>query len=342
MPQTIDPDQTRSSEALLPFIIGPWLSQALFVAAKLGVADLLRYAPQSCAALADVTKTDEQSLYRILRALASVGIFAEDENRRFRMTPMAEPLQTGVPGSLRSYAIMIGEEWHWQPWGEILQSVKTGRPAFEHVFGASLSDYLARHPNAGRILAEALDGKSDIENDSIVSAYDFASFRTIVDVGGGKGTCLTSILTANPEAKGILFDLPHVIDTARPAIEASGLASRCTLMAGNFFESVPSGGDVYILKKIVQNWDDDRARLIQGCCRTAIPNNGRLLTIEFVIPPGNEPSFGKLLDLLLLIWTGGKERTEAEHQDLLSTTGFKPNQIIPTASALTIIESLPI
>jgi hypothetical protein len=277
----------------------------------------------------------------VLRALASVGIFSEDEEGRFSLTPLAEPLRSDVPGSVRPFSVMQGSEWAWRSWGEIMHSVRTEEPAFELVFGMPLFDYYAANPEAGRVGAEGLTSRSESEDARIVSAYDFSRVKTVVDVGGGRGTLLASILTANPQARGILFEKPHVVALAQPLFQASELNDRCEFVAGNFFASVPVGGDVYLLKKVIHDWDDDEARSILSVCRAAIPDDIPLLLIELVIPLGNEPSFGKLLDLHMLVSPGGLERTQVEYRDLLASAGFNLERIIPTASPVSVMEALP-
>lgn len=335
-------DVGSPSMALLKMVSGCWVSQAIYVAAKLGIADLLRDGPKPCGVMADATRTHAGALYRVLRALASLGVFAEDEEGRFGLTPLAECLQTGVPGSLRAYAIMLGEEEHWRPWGDVLYSVRTGQSAFDHVFGMPHFRYFAEHPEAARVFNDAMTSRSGQENDAIISAYDFSDLEAVVDVGGGQGTLLAAILHASSSTRGVLFDLPHVIAAARPALERTEQAGRCEFRAGDFFDAVPAGGDVYLLKKVILDWDDERAGSILKNCRTAMASTGRLLLIEPLIPPGNSPSFNKLLDLLMLVWTsGGRGRTETEHRTLLASAGFELARVIPTKSAVSIIEARP-
>jgi O-methyltransferase domain len=225
----------------------------------------------------------------------------------------------------------------------MLHSVRTGQPAFDHVFGVPLFQYFPAHPEAARIFDDAMTSRSGQENAAIVAAYDFAAAHTVVDVGGGQGTLLTSILHAHPEARGVLFDLPHVLTPARTRMESTGHATRWECVAGDFFTAVPAGGDCYLLKKVIHDWDDERAQRILTNCRTAMSDTGRLLLMEPLIPPGNEASFNKLLDLLMLVWNaGGRERTEREHQDLLASAGFHLSCVIPTRSGISIIEAVPV
>jgi hypothetical protein len=324
-------------------VTGCWISQALYVAAKLGIADLLQEGPQSCTRLAEATQTHVETLYRVLRALASVGVFVEDEAGRFRLTPLAEPLRTDAPGSLRAFAIMLGEPEHWRAWEGMLHSVRTGQPAFDQVFGIPLFQYFPAHPEAARIFDDAMTSRSAQENTAIIAAYDFTAAHTVVDVGGGQGSLLASILDVYPNVGGVLFDLPHVLAPARTRIEHAGQAARWVFVAGDFFAAVPAGGDLYLLKKVIHDWDDERAQQILMNCHTAMAGTGRLLLIEPVIPPGNAPSFNKLLDLLMLVWNaGGRERTEREHQSLLASAGFRLSRVIPTSAGVSIIEAVPV
>lgn len=329
--------------ALLHMVTGCWISQALYVTAKLGIADLLQEKPQSCTRLREATQTHAETLYRVLRALASVGVFVEDEEGRFSLTPLAEPLRTDVPGSLRAFAIMLGEPEHWRAWEGVLHSVRTGQPAFDHVFGIPLFQYFPTHPEAARIFDDAMTSRSAQENTAIIAAYDFTTAHTVVDVGGGQGSLLASILDVHPNACGVLFDLPHVLAPARTRLESAGQAARWAFVAGDFFAAVPAGGDLYLLKKVIHDWGDERAQQILMNCHTAMSGTGRLLLIEPVIPPGNAPSFNKLLDLLMLVWNaGGRERTEREHQGLLASAGFRLSRVIPTRAGISILEAVPV
>lgn len=333
---TVDPMQP-----LLRMINGAWVTQAIFVAAKLGIADLLRDGPKTSAALAAATSANEDALYRLLRALSSLGIFHEETDGRFSLTPMADCLRSDFPSSVRPYAIMMGEQWVWRSWGEALHSVRTGECAFEHVFGTTPFRYYVDHPEAGRISAEGLSSRSTSENAAIVAACDFANAETIVDVGGGRGSLIAAVLAAQPALRGVLFDLSHMIEMAEPLISLAGIASRCKLVAGDFFKAIPKGGDIYILKKVIHDWGDDASISILKNCRAAISEHGRLLMIEWVVPSGNEASYAKLIDLLMLVYAGGRERTETEHRDLLVASGFRLNRVIPTLSGVSIVEALP-
>jgi hypothetical protein len=321
-------------------LTGYWISQAIHVAAQLGIADLLKAGPQTVAHLAESTGAHARSLYRLLRALASEGIFAEDKQGRFALTPLGECLRSDVPNSQRSMAIMNGEE-HYRCWGELLYSVQTGRTAFEKLFGQPIFHYLAAHPRQARIFDEGMVGVHGAETKAMLDAYDFSRFGTLVDIGGGTGSLLIATLQRHPSLRGILFDRPDVIERARAGVKAAGLENRCTLMGGDFFETVPPGGDAYLMRHIIHDWNDEQCRTILRHCRKVVPATGKLLLIESVIPPGNDPSFAKLLDLTMLVIPGGMERTEAEYRELLASAGFQLERIVPTASVIHVIESLP-
>jgi hypothetical protein len=327
---------------MLGMICSFWISQAIYVAAKLGIADLLQDGPKSAAVLAKQTETHEPSLYRLLRTLASRAIFSEDTQRLFALSPAAEWLRSDKPDSLRPYAIMMGEHWVWRSVGEMLHSVRTGESGFEHVFGARTFEYYAEHPHAARFAVEGMTSRSAAENVAIVAAYDFSGISTIIDVAGGQGTLLSSILTAKSHLHGTLFDMRHVLDAASPLIVRSGLQGRCDLAVGNFFECIPTGADIYILKKVIHDWEDSDARAILSNCRRAMPKSSRLLLIELIVPAPSVPSFAKMLDLLMLAYAGGRERTEDEYRELLASAGFRLQHVIPTGSTVSIIEAFPL
>lgn len=320
-------------------ITGYWTSQAIYAAASLGIADLLTAGPQTAEQLATATKTNAGALYRLLRALASVGIFAENEQNEFALTPLAEYLRSDVPGSKRALAMMTGDE-HFHAWGEILFSIRTGKTAFDKVFEKPFFEYLPEHPDKAQIFDKAMTGIHGRETSEILESYDFSEMKTLLDIGGGNGSNITSILQKYPDMKGILFDLPHVIERAQPHIEQAGLNDRCDLMGGSFFESVPTGADAYFMRHIIHDWNDEKSLLILQNCHAAMPKNSKLLIVESVIPAGNEPFAGKFLDLVMLMIPGGKERTAEEYQSLFEQAGFELTRIIPTESELSILEGV--
>ncbi len=338
----INSSDVQSRSALLQMITGYWTSQAIYVAAKLGIADLLMDGPKSCDLLAKSTKTSQRELFRLLRFLASIGIFAELEDAFFELTPLAAYLQSETPSSLRSLVIYYGEETY-QPWGSILHSIKTGETAFNHVHKCGVFQYFAQHPESAAVFNQAMTEYAAEETIAVINAYDFSKFDKIVDVGGGQGSFMATILKANDEPKGILFDLPQGVRGAKEYLETAYLMERCEIIEGDFFESIPSGGDAYIFKNIFVNWTDGRCIDILKNCHHAMAENGKLIIIEvIVISPKNAPSFSKLFDLHMLVMTGGRGRTEAEFQALFAATGFNLTNIISTESPVSIIEGVRI
>jgi hypothetical protein len=335
---------TNGAPALPPPIVlntmmaGYWISRAIYAAAALGVADRLAAGPSRVGDLAKAIGAHEESLYRLLRALASVGVFTETEPRKFALTPMAGCLQTG-PGSLRSLSMF--DHLQYVAFEDIVHSVKTGKTAFEHRHGQGLFEYLEKHPEDARTFDEGMSGFVNNNAAAVVASYDFSGFGTIVDVGGGLGLLLGMILKANLKARGVLLDLPHVADRAKKSIADAGLSPRCEVVGGDFFKSVPSNGDAYLMASILHDWDDDRSVAILKACRQAAPKTAKVLLVEMVIPPGDSPFFGKLLDLNMLVVLGGRERTEAEYRDLLSAGGFQLTRIVATPALASVVEAVP-
>ena len=326
---------------LLQMMTGYWVSQALYVAAKLGIADLLADGPVDCEDLAAATNTHAPSLQRVLRALASVGVFTEVSPGSFALTPLAELLRTETPGSMSALAIMYAEE-QYRAWGEMLHSVRTGEMAFDHQFGMGYFEYLAQHPEADRVFNEAMTGWTQQLVGAVVDTYDFSPFHTVVDVGGGYGALLATILRNNPGTRGILFEQPHVIASAEEELVAAGVADRCTFVGGDFFVEVPAGGDAYVLSQILHDWDDERCVAILGQCRRAMPDHGKLLVVELVLPPGDDPFLGKWLDLHMLVLLGGRERTATEYDALFRAAGFKLARVVPTSPGPSVVEAIPV
>lgn len=320
-------------------LTGTWISQMLYAAAKLGLADHLAGEPMSAEDLAPAVGVQAEPLYRLMRALAGEGVFAEDEHRRFSLTPMAELLRSDAAGSKQAMAIMLGEEHH-AAWGQIIYSLQTGKPAFDHVYGQPIFDYLASHPEAARVFDAAMTAVHGSETAQMLSAYDFSGCKTLADIGGGNGSLITMVLQKHPQLKGILYDIDHVVARAKPRLEAAGVADRCQIVAGNFFDSVPSGADTYLMRHIIHDWDEARCIKILKNVRAVLPAGGKLLLIEAVVPTGNEPSFGKLMDINMMVLPGGKERTAEEYRALYVAAGFKLSRIVPTAGVMSLIEGV--
>jgi SAM-dependent methyltransferase len=332
-----NPNEPPPQIALLQMMTGFWVSQSIYVVARLGIADLLRDGPKTSEELAEKAGAHGPTLCRLLRALSGLGIFAEDEHRRFSLTPLAEPLRSG-PNSLRAMAIHMGEDPSWAAWGKLLDCVRTGEVGFKLAHGTEVFPYYAEHRESLEPFNEAMTNLSEAVIRTIVPAYDFSSIHKLVDIGGGHGSLLAAVLKANPNLRGVLFDLPPAVEGARERLTGEGVADRAEFVAGDFFESVPAGGDAYLMKLIIHDWDEERAVKILKNCHSAMADGGRLLLIESVVPAGNEPSFSKGMDLQMLIMTGGRERTEAEYRELLAAGGFILTRVIPTESPMSIIE----
>lgn len=319
-------------------------SRSMYVAAELGIADLLRGGPRSVASLAAATDTNEDALYRVLRALASIDIFKEIRPRIFRSTALGDYLRSDLPGSMRPWVRYMGADWNHALWGAVLAPIRTGTSATETVHGKPFFDWLAAHPEAEQHFGEAMTSMSAMANPVIAAAYDFSDVAMLVDVAGGHGSLLATIMTANPHLRGTLFDLPSVIAEARdaPALQAPEIAGRLTFAEGSFFDRVPDGGDAYLLKSILHDWQDAEARQILAACRQAMIPGTRLLLAELVIPPGNSPFFGKFLDLVMLTIVGGRERTKTEYEHLLVASGFRLSRVLPTALPFSIVEAIAV
>ena len=327
---------------LMEMIFSPIPAQALSVAAKLGVADLLTDQAKSADELAPALGVKARPLYRLLRALASIGVFVEDASGRFHLTPLAEPLRSDAADSVRSFAIYFGADWHRRVYSELGYSVQTGQPAFEKIYGKPFFDYLAENPEPAKDFNDAMTSSSASDSAAVVNAYDFTGINRLVDVGGGHGALLAAILANNPQMNGVLFDAPSVVAGAGDIIAAHGVSQRCEVVGGDFFASVPTGGDAYIMRHIIHDWDDERALTILKNCHQAMTENGRLLVVEIVITEGNTPSLGKFLDLAMLVLVNSFERTAAEYSTLFAQAGFKLTRIVPTPSPHSVIEAVPV
>ena len=315
-------------------------TQLLHAVARLHIADQLHRRPQTAAELAANNGVHAEALRRVLRTLSSLGIFAEDDEGRWTLTELAQPLRSDVADSRHAAALMWGHPNYWDSYGKLLYSVQTGRPAFEHVYGIGPFDYYAAHPEAEQVFNGYMSERTGRDVGAIAAAYDFGRLQTVVDVGGGHGALLSAILGANPQLRGMLFDQAIVLPEAERYLATRGLRERCTLMAGDFFsDALPSQGDLYLLKWVIHDWDDERALHILRRCREQMAPSARLLLIEQVIRPGNPESYRT--DIAMLLITGGRERTEAEYRDLLEASGFRLARMIPTCSSFDILEALP-
>jgi hypothetical protein len=314
----------------------------LAVMAELGVADLLGEGPRASADLAADLGAHPDALHRILRALAQLGVLDQEANGRFALTPVGECLRSDRPDSLRPAVRFWGHEMFQRAWGNLLHTVMTGETAFDRVFGLPAFDYLETHPEAADIYHRGMAQIRGAATPAIAAAYDFESFGTIVDVGGGNGSLLAAILDAYPGPRGIIADLPHARPAAEEAIHAAGLGERARFEAVDFFAAVPPGGDCYLLRQVIHDWDDGRAEAILRNCRPAVPPHGRLLLIELLLPPESQLGLEEVMvDVTMLVRVGVRERTEAEYRTLLDRAGFRLDRVIPTSARHTILECLP-
>jgi hypothetical protein len=326
----------------MQMVVDRWVSQAISAAAELGLADAVHDGPLTADAIGRKIAAHGPSVHRLMRALASLGIFAEDSEGRFHQTPLSETLRSDVPGSTRGWARYAGSRPAVLAWADLATSIRTGEPAFRRVHGKSLFEYLATAPADAAAFDQAMHAISSGEIPAILDAYDFSDAGLIVDVGGGDGTLLGAILTKHSALRGLLYDLDHVVARAREHLATRPEGARIDIKAGSFFDTVPSGGDTYLLKHILHDWGDEQCLQILRHCRRAVPAGGRLLIVESVIAPGNDPGFGKLLDLeMIAVTEGGRERTEAEFAALFAATGFRLARVVATQAPTAVVEARP-
>jgi hypothetical protein len=326
---------------LRQLVDGFQVSQGLAVAAQLGIADLLADGARPSDELAAACGADPAALYRLLRALATTGVLRELDARCFELTAVGEGLRSDVDGSLAGWAAFIGSGAYWSAWGALGHSVRTGGNAFQHVHGEDVWTYRSTRPEESARFDRAMASLSGQTGADAVASYDFTAFGTIVDVGGGTGAFLARVLGAAPAARGVLFDLPHVVAGARPVLAAGGVDGRCTVVGGSFFDGVPSGGDAYILRAVVHDWADDDAVRILGAVRAAIPDHGTVLLVERIVTGPNEGRPTKFSDLNMLVAPGGRERTQAEFDELFRRAGFRPRRTVAAGPLYHFIEAAP-
>lgn len=322
---------------LMQFIVGKWISKPIYVVAELGIADMLAKCPKSIEELAQMSQSHAPSLYRVMRALASVGIFAETEDNRFELTPMATCLQTGA---MRAAALTFNSDWNDKAWTYFLDGVKIGGTPFEKAHGMPFIDWLEKNPHATELLNEANAVKAVNSHRAIIDIYDFSGINKLIDVGGGYGALMAEILTAYPSLKGIVADLPSVVQGAKKMIKDRGIEDRCEAVECDFFKGIPTGSDAYLLSNILHDWSDEQCKIILKNCHKAMKPKFKLLIVEMIVPPGNEPSVAKLLDLEMLVLSGGRERTQTEFKELLKSAGFELSRIIPTKESICVIEGI--
>lgn len=318
-----------------------WLSRAVYEVARLGIADLLTDGPVAVEQLAQVTGTDAPSLRRVLRTLAAHGLFKTDERGRFAVTPLGDALRSDAPGAARPTVLALTSDHWWESWRHLDGCLRTGETGMVQAHGQRLFDYLGEHPEDAANFNAAMIGFHGAEPSAVAAAYDFSGIGTLVDVGGGSGNLITTILRDNPAMRGVLFDLPQATTDGETTIAVTGLTDRCRVAAGDFFEAVPEGGDAYLLSHIIHDWSDEECLRILSNCRRAMRDQARLLIVEWVLPPGDEPHPARLLDLVMLVMAGGQERTEEEYRALLAKAGFDLTRVVPTASPTSVVEALP-
>lgn len=323
---------------LMQVLFGAQMQRSVCLAARLGVPDLLAERAHTAEELAAKTNTHAPSLYRLLRTLASIGLFTENAEKKFELTPISTLLRSDAPNSVRDFAVMMGEDWIWQAWGELPYSVQTGGVAHQKAQGMGSFEFFQKNAEAGKVFNAAMTNFTRAIVPAFVEAYDFLSINRLVDVAGGHGLLLAGVLKANPHLRGILFDLPFVIEGAGKLLEQEGVSDRVELVSGSFFESVPADADTYMMKHIIHDWDDESSIKILKNIRSAMSENGKVLIIEMVVPEGNEPHPSKALDVLMLVMEGGKERTKEEYRKLLGASGFRLTRVIPTKSPYSVVE----
>jgi hypothetical protein len=323
---------------------GGWVSQAISVAARLGVADAIASGAATTAEIAARVGADGPTLYRLLRALSDHGVFAEGPGGRFALTPVGESLRSDGPQSMRRWAVWTGARFYRDAWSGLEEAVRTGEPSFARVHGMDLFGYLDAHPDDAAVFDGAMQDIAGNFLAGILAVYDFSDCSTVVDVGGGTGALLAAVLRSAPNARGVLLDTAPVLGAAEPVLEAAGVADRCETVAGDFFREVPAGADLYILSNIVHDWDDDRALRILGTCRAAMRADSRLLIIELVLPDDPRPSMGKLLDLeMLSVTPNGRQRTAAQYAELLARAGLDLSEVVPAlpGTPASYVEAIP-
>lgn len=332
-----------AQEQMLGLISGYWISQLIFVAARLGIADVIaRHGPSTPAAIAKRVRAQAPLVGRVLRALASVGVFAEGPGGRFRLTPLAQTLRSDRPGSLRSFALMSIDDYNWQAWGGLADGVVTGESPFEKHFAMPFFPWLQQHPDKERVFSASMASISGTENAAIARAYPFSDLRRLVDVGGAHGHLLAAILKKHKKLRGVLYDQPQVVVNAGKSgyLATPDLKKRSEVIGGDFFEAVPAGADGYVMKYIIHDWDDDRCVRILDNCRGAMDPKGRVLVVDHVIPPGNGASWGKLLDINMMVVPGGQERTREQFRELFARAGLRLKRVVPTGCPLSILEAV--
>ena len=345
--ETVQPARQPTSEeraaaaAVLRMIWGLHISRAVYAMAELGIADLLAGGPMTAVQLAAATDTHEQSLYRVLRLLSSLGVLTEDGNRSFGLTVLGDRLRTDVPASMRSWAMLTDSIGGVRSFGPIVETLRTGRTGLDIAYGVTGFEYFAAHPAHVRDFQAAMSERTAAFAPGVAAGYDFSAARTVADIGGGTGTLLAAVLQAHGHLQGLLFDRPEVVSEAAGVLEAAGVTGRCEVVAGDFFSGVPEGADIYLLANVLHDWDDARSVQILVSCRKAMAAGGRVLIVERLIPADPADAVPVLLsDLNMLVLTGGMERTSAEYAALMSRAGLTPGRVLVVAEPYAIVECM--
>ncbi|MGB8472724.1 MAG: methyltransferase [Candidatus Acidiferrum sp.] len=325
---------------MLQLLNGAYVAGAVSCLAQLGIPDLIEAAPRSAEELASQIGAHPQALYRLMRATASVGVLSEGPDGKFSQTPMSKVLRKDATPSLRALAIMVGRDWHGRGWSHLDYCVRTGKQALDQIYGENVFEFLKQRPTEAQIFNDAMTDLSMIDGPAVAEAYNFQGIRSIVDIAGGHGLLLATILRKNPHLQGTLYEVPHVLEGAANG-PLKPLMERCALASGDMFTSVPAGADAYIMKHIIHDWPDDKCIEILKACRKGVNSGGKLLVVDSVIQPSNDFSPGKFLDLEMLIF-GGCERTEKQFRDLLAASGWRLNRIVQTVASDSIVEGLPV
>ena len=318
-----------------------WKARAIYAAAALGLADLLAPGPRSAKELAESTRTHEPSLYRLLRALAGCGVFREVEPHRFGLTELGSALKTGAPGAARATLLTIAGDWQWQAWQHFVHTLRTGEPGLRKAFDTELFPFLAANPQIGATFDEAMVGMYGGLGPTLLDAYDFSGIRKVIDIGGGTGRLIAALLESHHNLVGAVFEIPQAAAEARRFLSDASLDSRCEVIEGDFFDSIPTGYDAYILAHVLHDWDDVRATSILRNCRRSVPSGGRLLIVEALLPDNDAPHHSKMIDLLMMTVTGGAERSAANFSKLLAATDFEVARVLATPTHQSIIEAVP-
>ena len=325
---------------LLELASGFMATHAIYAAAKLGIADTLMDGPLTAKDIASRVGSDPDATHRLLRACATFGVFTEKPDGRFDLTPLARGLRSGTPDSMLPVILMLGDPDYQRPWAHLAGTVRTGAPAAETVFGKPMWDHLDENPEFAATFDTAMTRLSALDWPTVRAVYDFTPYTTIVDIGGGQGQLLASMLEASPSAEGVLLERDVLHESAEQHLREAGLLPRCRIESGSFFDTAPTDGDLYVMRRVIHDFDDDRAAAILTNIRRHMPEGSTLLLLESVVPPGNTPHFAKTLDLDMMIFVGGRERTERQFDSLLDRAGFRMTRVIPTISTLSLIEAV--